>query len=62
LPFGWCTRSFISLWTAIGSLSSSVLFGYVGDRYGPQWSLIASGVVLALLPALLRAVKSPVVH
>ena len=34
-------------------MASAVLFGWVGDRWGHQWPLIISGIVMALLPALL---------
>jgi len=49
---GGCA-AFMSLCTGIASMASAVLFGWVGDRWGHQWPLIISGIVMALLPVLL---------
>jgi MFS family permease len=50
---GGCA-AFVSLFTAVGSLLGALLSGWLGGKYGPEWPLILSGVVLALTPALLR--------
>ena len=50
---GGCA-AFISLWMGIGSFSSSIIFGYIGDRFGNQWPLIISGIILALIPGLIH--------
>ncbi len=49
---GGCA-AFMSLCQGLGGMGSAVLFGYVGDHYGYQWSLILSGAVMALLPVLM---------
>jgi MFS family permease len=49
---GGCA-AFMSLCMSLGSMGSSVLFGYIGDRWGHQWPLILSGGLLVLLPLLL---------
>jgi MFS family permease len=50
---GGCA-AFVSLFTAIGSLLGALLSGWLGGKYGPEWPLILSGVVLASTPLLLR--------
>jgi MFS family permease len=50
---GGCA-AFVSLWTAIGSLVGALIFGWMGGRYGYQWPLMVSGLVLALVPQVLR--------
>jgi MFS family permease len=49
---GGCA-AFISLWMGIGSFSSAILFGYIGDKLGNQWPLIISGIILAIIPFLI---------
>ena len=50
---GGCA-AFVSLFTAIGSLLGALVSGWLGGKYGPEWPLILSGVVLASTPLLLR--------
>ena len=50
---GGCA-AFMSLWTTVGSMLGSLLFGWIGDEYGPRWPLMVSGAVLTLVPLLLR--------
>lgn len=50
---GGCA-AFVSLWTAIGTLLGSLLYGWVGGRFGYEWPLILSGIVLALVPQLMH--------
>jgi MFS family permease len=50
---GGCA-AFMSLCMGLGSVGSSVLFGHISDLYGYQWPLIISGVVMVLVPILLR--------
>ncbi len=51
---GGCT-AFISLGNSIAAFVSALAFGYVGDAFGPQWSLIISGVISVCAALLLRA-------
>ena len=46
--------AFVSLWTAAGCLSGSLLYGWIGGQWGAHWPLILSAGVLALTPLLLR--------
>ncbi len=50
---GGCA-AFIGLWMGIGSFSSAILFGYIGDLYGNQWPLIISGIILIIIPLLIH--------
>lgn len=53
---GGCA-AFISLWTSIGAITGSILFGYIGDTCGDRWPLIITGVILAFLPVLIQLRK-----
>jgi MFS family permease len=53
---GGCA-AFIALGQSVSAFGSSILFGYVGDVFGHQWSLIISGIVLVLAVALLYVNK-----
>jgi MFS family permease len=48
---GGCA-AFVSLWTAVGTMVGSLLFGWVGGRFGYRWPLILSGALLVLVPLL----------
>jgi predicted MFS family arabinose efflux permease len=50
---GGCA-AFVSLFTAIGTFVGALLSGWIGGKYGPEWPLILSGIVLCLIPGLLR--------
>jgi len=54
---GGCA-SFISLWSSIGIMTGAMLFGYVGEIWGPQWPLIISGIVMALTPLMLKLINT----
>jgi MFS family permease len=49
---GGCA-AFISLWMGVGSFLSAIVFGYIGDKYGNQWPLIISGIILMTIPFLI---------
>jgi MFS family permease len=49
---GGCA-AFISLWMSIGSFSSGILFGYIGDKWGNEWPMIISGIIMAMVPFLI---------
>jgi MFS family permease len=49
---GGCA-AFISLCMGIGTFLSTILFGYIGDKYGHQIPLILSGFVLIIIPFLI---------
>lgn len=50
---GGCA-AFVSLWMAVGALFGSLIYGWMGARFGHHWPLIMSGILLILVPPLLR--------
>ena len=54
---GGCA-AFITLCMGLGTMGSSILYGVISDAYGHQWPLIISGIILAVIPLLMRIKKS----